>query len=201
MNILQQACLVLSRGGVILHPTETCYGFACDATRASALKKLYQLKQMSLTKPSSIMVASLEEARKYAEFSKLAEKLAREFWPGPLTLILPRKNLPDFLNPGIFSVGIRVPGHLLTLEILCDCKFPLITTSANVSGKPQAYEISEVWSQLGTERPDFYIDVGKLSGQKPSTILKILDDSFQIVREGPLKDVVLQGYSRFLLPE
>lgn len=195
-----QASLILNEGGVILHPTETCYGFACDATRESAFKKLYQLKQMPLAKPSSIMVLNLEEARKYADFSELAEKLASEFWPGPLTLILSRKNLPDFLNPGISTIGIRVPGHSFTLEMLRACPFPLITTSANLSGKPEAYQVSEVLLQLktvGNPRPDFIVDVGKIPPEKPSTIIEIRGKFLRFLREGSLASQILEKYFNY----
>lgn len=215
LNVIQQAHLVLSQGGVILHPTETCYGFACDATHDGALKKLYKLKRMPFTKPCSIMVSSLEEAQKYGNFSELAKNLAREFWPGPLTLIVPRKNFPEFLNSKFLNsnsenIGIRVPAHSWTLELLRTYPSPLITTSANVSGQPETYQVSEVLRQLQNEqgqhgqqsrRPDFIVDVGIISEEKPSTILKILDDSFRILREGPLRESVLQRYLKFLLPE
>lgn len=200
LNNIEQARHVLGQGGIILHPTETCYGFACDATNPMAVSKLYELKKMSLNKPSSVMIAGLEAAVKYGEFSDLAQALAKQYWPGPLTLVVSRKNLPNFLNPGASTVGLRVPSHSWTLELLQMCPFPVITTSANVSGQPQAYEVSEVLSQLEDAfdssdiRPDFVVDMGKIPSQKPSTIVEVRGESFKIIREGPISGLEIQNF-------
>ncbi|MEK7545120.1 MAG: L-threonylcarbamoyladenylate synthase [Patescibacteria group bacterium] len=194
LNTLQQAQLVLNQGGVVLHPTETCYGFACDATNMAAVRNLYELKKMPLEKPSSLMVASFERASGYGEFSHLAQALAEKYWPGPLTLIVPRKNLPEFLNPGATTVGLRVPSHAWTLELLKMCNFPLITTSANVSGQPQAYEVAEVLRQLGDVRPGFVVDMGKIPSEKPSTIVEVTGELVKIVREGPIASAEILAF-------
>ena len=199
LNNIQQARFVLREGGVILHPTETCYGFACDAMNEAAVKKLYELKKMPLFKPSSILISNIEAAVGYGEFSPLAHALAMKYWPGPLTIVVPRKNIPLFLNPGTTTIGMRIPGHVWTLDLLKMCDFPLITTSANVSGQPQAYEVSEVLNQLGEARPDFIIDSGKIPEEKPSTVLEIIGDSMKIIREGPVSGPEISDFANAFL--
>ena len=191
--VIEKACEVLSAGGVVMHPTETCYGLAVDVFNDRALQKLYELKRMSEDKPVSIMVASVEEARDFVEFSDLAERIAEKFWPGPLTLVLPRKKtLPDFFNPGIETVGVRVPYNEFCLELLKQYGKPLSTTSANISGEKEVYRVEDYLKQVeGSElKPDLIIDGGELPKKKPSTVLEILNEDVKFLREGELAEEI-----------
>lgn len=181
----------LRAGKVVLHPTETCYGLAADIFSSVAVDRVYALKNMSDVKPVSIMVSSFEEAKKYGVFSSLAEKFAREFWPGPLTIIVPRTDaLPSFLNRGHNTVGIRCPGHDLTLEMLRTFGGPLVTTSANRTGESQAYEVEEFLKGRGEGGvggigfPDAIVDVGRIPEILPSTVVECVGDGYKIVRQG-----------------
>ncbi|HMR00940.1 MAG TPA: L-threonylcarbamoyladenylate synthase [Candidatus Gracilibacteria bacterium] len=170
----------LEEGKVVMHATETCYGLTVDPFQEEALARLYALKEMDLDKPVSLMVSSLEQGMQYGEFNEKARALAERFWPGPLTLIVPRKtSLPDFLNRGIDSVGLRCPDHTVTQTFLKVMGTPLVTTSANVSGKPQAYAPHET-----TLEPDLLVNSGRIRAELPSTIVKVEGDGVEIVREG-----------------
>ncbi len=148
-DIILEAVKFLRQGKILIHPTETCYGFAVDIFNQSALNLLYQAKNMPNSKPVSMMVRNLEEAKKYAEFDSSALRLAGEFWPGPLTLVLPRKkSLPSFFNEGHNTVGIRCPDSLLVQKLLEDFDGPLSTTSANLSGQPEAYNVDDFLLQI-----------------------------------------------------
>lgn len=185
-----KAILLLKQGGVIAHATETCYGFACDIYDREALKSLYKLKKMDIKKPVSIMVASMKQAKKYGFFSKKSEQLAKKYWPGPLTIIVKRKKfLPKFLNPSIKTIGIRVPGHELTLKILRRFGGPLATTSANISGSPSPYSVSAIKKQFAGEKikPDFILDSGRLPKNPPSTIIDMSARRIKILRKGKIK--------------
>lgn len=176
----------LEAGKVMMHATETCYGLTADIFQQQALERLYALKEMEAEKPVSIMVSSLVQARRYGDFDPLALKLAARFWPGPLTLIVPRlETLPVFLNQGHASVGIRCPDHDLTMSFLKAMGTPLITTSANISGKPQAYAPHET-----TLRPDLLLDSGRIRAQLPSTIVKVLGGEVTLLRRGDSVDEV-----------
>ncbi len=176
-SIINEAVSVLLAGGVIAHATDTCYGFACDIFNEAALAKLYELKGMSFDKPVSILVSSLAEAEGYAEFSDSARVLAQQYWPGALTLVLPRKHtppvlerpqvglrptlpvlgrpqvglrptLPAFLNPQTQSVGIRVPNHELSHALVKLLGRPITTTSANVTTLPSPYTAQAIRDQF-----------------------------------------------------
>ena len=96
-NVFEKTLLVLRSGGVVMHPTETCYGLAVDVFNELALGKLYDVKSMSLDKPLSILVADLAMAGKFGVFSSMAIELAHRYWPGPLSIVVPRTDLlPEF---------------------------------------------------------------------------------------------------------
>lgn len=188
MNDLEKALLVLKKGGVIAHPTDTCYGVTCDVFNRDALLRLYELKEMPAEKPVSMMVASISEIEKYAVVNEKAQDLIKKFLPGALTIILPRKNLPPFFNPGHETIGIRVPDNDFCMR-LCE-KFgkPLVTTSANISGQPSPYSVKEIEGQFADLKlkPDLIIDGGILFQNKPSTIVKITGDKVEILRQGDI---------------
>ncbi|PIQ77431.1 threonylcarbamoyl-AMP synthase [Candidatus Peregrinibacteria bacterium CG11_big_fil_rev_8_21_14_0_20_46_8] len=187
---IAKAVEVLRSGGVVAHATDTCYGFSCDAFNEDALKRLFAVKQMPMNKPISIMVASLEEAKKYGEFTGLALELAQQHWPGALTIIVPRKDLvPRFLNPTVNSIGIRVANHELSLELVKRFGSPITTTSANVSGEMSPHSVDEINAQFAAQplKPDFIIDSGEIEKNPPSTIVDCTRSECTIVRQGELR--------------
>jgi L-threonylcarbamoyladenylate synthase len=173
---------------VLLHPTETCYGLACRVHDEAAVKKLYEMKQMEREKPVSLLVKDLEMAQRYGVFSQEALELARKYWPGPLTLVLPRTALlPEWINPGVATVGMRVSSHPSVQGILADLNEPITTTSANVHGQKEAYSVEEALSQ--GLKPDAVIDEGVLPLNPPSTLVAVEPDGLRILRQGALKIV------------
>ncbi len=187
---IEQAVKVLLEGGVVAHATDTCYGFACDVFNERALVKLYALKEMSEYKPVSILVSSLAEAEGYADFDDESRVLAQQYWPGALTLVLPRKyTLPTFLNKQYKSVGIRVPDHELSLRLTQLLGRPITTTSANVTMLPSPYTAKAIREQFKDRKikPDFILDSGILSSENlPSTIIDMTLRQPQIIRQGSL---------------
>lgn len=191
--ILEKALSALRNGGVVLHPTETCYGLTADIFSQKAVEKVYALKDMSASKPVSIMVSSLDEARKYGEFGEEALRLAQKYWPGPLTIIVHRSpSLPTYLNKNLVSVGIRFPDSEITQQLLNAFGGPLVTTSANRTGEPQAYDVETFLlgrdsdGTGGEAVPDAIIDVGHIPEIEPSTIVEVLGDKVTVIRKGPI---------------
>lgn len=184
---LTAAVGVLHAGGVVMHPTETCYGFAVDVKNVGALAKLYKLKGRDANKPVSIMVADLEMARKYGEFSPKALELAEKYWPGPLTILVPRSlNLTENFNKGQEFVGIRCPDHGFSRELVKAFGGPITTTSANVSGEPPLYEADvESFGELADEI-GLVIDGDEIPLNKPSTIVKVVGENIEVIRQGDL---------------
>jgi len=198
---IKKAGEVLKAGGVVMHATETCYGLAADIFNEKAVKKIYKIKQMRADKPVSIMVRGIREAQKYAEFNPAASKLAKEYWPGPLTLVLPRKDaLPGFLNKNYDTVGIRCPDSKVAQALIRANGGPLVTTSANISGKKEVYKVEDYHAQIKgrrtVSRADLVIDDGPIGRNPPSTIIGFENGSIKMIREGSLWVKILKKYGR-----
>lgn len=147
---------------------------------------------MSKSKPVSILVHSLSAAQKYGFFNTRAKKLARKFWPGPLTIIVKRKKtLPGFLNPGAKTVGFRVPGHTIsrTLSKLLDR--PITTTSANISKESSVYSIPELKKQFHNSKtqPNLILDSGRIPRRPASTAVdsSTSGGDIRLIREGSIR--------------
>src|SRR3989344_5103019 len=170
-NGIGKALAVIKRGGIVAHPTETCYGFACDLTNPEAVSKLSVLKKRPKGQPISALFSSIEEAAKWVEWNEKAEELAAKYLPGPLTIILPlRKTLL-----GWSTLGIRISSHPIAMKLAELAGVPLSTTSANLHGQPNPYALAEIVRQFTSEnlQPDLLLDGGTLPQQPPSTVLVV----------------------------
>ncbi|MES2014776.1 MAG: L-threonylcarbamoyladenylate synthase [Patescibacteria group bacterium] len=178
---------ILNTGGILLYPTDTLYGLGVDALNVEALKKLRTLKGRDEGKPISVVVADITMAEEYAELTPLAKKLAENFLPGKLTLILNAKEtLPKELTAGTGTIGIRIPNHLLCLNIAREFGRPYTATSANVSGMNPKHSVPEILAQFGAEAHMIgrAIDVGELLESLPSTVVDARGDVPRVLREG-----------------
>ena len=180
---------VLKEGGILLYPTDTLYGLGVDALNGEALKRLRSLKGREEGKPISIIVADMEMAEKYAEVTALARKLAEAFLPGKLTLILNAKPiLPLELTAGSGTIGIRIPNHLLCLNLARELGRPYTATSANVSDLPPQSTVPAILAQFGTKAGlrGRVIDSGELLESMPSTVVDARGERPVIIRNGAI---------------
>jgi len=183
---LQHAVDVLSNGGLIVFPTDTVYGLASLPSKTEYIERLYIVKGRESTRAIAILLSSADELEKISNLpSETALKLADRFWPGPLTLIVPRHpDLPDVLSPDQ-TIGVRVPDHDIALELL-RMTGPLGVTSANISGRENTNTAEEVMEQLDG-RVHLVIDGGKSPGGVPSTVVDCTTPDIVILRPGPIK--------------
>lgn len=182
---MQKIVQTLLDGDVIIYPTDTLYALGADATNPEAVKKIYNIKGRDQKKPLSIAVGSTKDIEKYAYTTPLSEKLAKKFLPGPLTLVLKKKNtLAPNLTPDE-TIAIRVLDHPLFAEI----DFPLTATSANSSGKDVPETLKAVLKEL--RDVTMGIDGGTLRG-KPSTLVDCRGEKPIILREGAIHTSMLQ---------
>lgn len=191
-KIIERAVRIIKNGGTVVYPTDTLYGLGVNASDKKAVMKIFEIKGRNYDKPISIAVNNLREAKKYAKFNSTALKIAKKFLPGPLTLILPSKlNLPKELNPDE-KVRIRIPGSKITLELIKKSKVPLTATSANLSGGKNPVTAKEAIRQIGN-KVDLILDAGKCKYSKASTIVEVVNDKIEVVREGfiPAKKLIL----------
>ena len=155
---LQQACRILREGGLVAFPTETVYGLGGDALRPEAAAKIYAAKGRPSDNPLIIHIADIEAVDDIAEeVSETARKLAQSFWPGPLTMIFPKKEkVPEATTGGLGTVAVRMPGHPVAAALIRESGVYIAAPSANASGRPSPTKAEHVREDLG----------GKSGGQR-----------------------------------
>jgi L-threonylcarbamoyladenylate synthase len=181
---------LLKKGGVVVLPTDTAYGFSCDFKNKKAIQKIYNIKGRPEHKPFLFMASDLKMAEEFFVLSPEEKKLAKNHWPGPLSIILStKKGLAHRATAeGGKGVGVRVPDDNLCRKIIKKLGRPIVTTSANISGKETPYSIPEILKQFGNEDfADLVVDAGKLKKVKPSTLIKIEKGKVVVLRQGPVK--------------
>ena len=186
-NDIAEAAEVIKNGGLVAVPTETIYGLAANGLSEAAVEKLFEAKGRPETNPISLFVADMKDAEQFCrDIPDEAYVLGGQFWPGPLTMILKRReNVPDIITAGSDSVGVRCPDNALTLELLKKAGVPLTGTSANISGQPGANNIAEVMAYFDG-KIERAIDGGECTGGVPSTVLDMTGDRPRILRQGAL---------------
>ena len=190
-QLLNQAVELLRDGGVVAFPTDTVYGVGVDPFQPEAVRKLYRIKGRPDDKPIAILVGSIADVEQVARSaSEPFSRLADRFWPGGLTLILEARDLPPEITVGGSTVGVRMPDHPLTLELLREFGGPIATTSANKSGEEPATSAGEVGAQLGN-RVDLIVDGGTTFTKVASTVLDLSVSPAKILRHGGIPDELL----------
>jgi L-threonylcarbamoyladenylate synthase len=177
----------LSQGGLVAFPTETVYGLGADATNAAAIARLYQAKGRPAFNPLIAHVGDLAAARQIARFDAPALALAEAFWPGPLTLVLPKADgcaVADLATAGLDTVAIRIPAHPVARDILRRFGRPVVAPSANLSGHVSPTTAAHVDSDL-SGRIDLIVDGGAVAVGVESTIVGCFDQPM-LLRPGGL---------------
>lgn len=184
-NSIREALIIIQNGGLVAFPTDTVYGLAADLHSSSAIDRIYLAKGRETTKAIPVLVYSPDQVNQVAsEFNMNAKKLAEKFWPGALTLILPKLPLlPENLSNSA-SVAVRMPDYAPVLTILMHSG-PLAVTSANLSGGVNPLTAQDVLDQLGG-RIDLILDGGAVTGGVPSTIVDCSVEPVGIIRLGAI---------------
>lgn len=192
---IKKAAALLREGRVVGIPTETVYGLAANALHADAVADIFRIKNRPDFDPLIVHIADISQVEKYAsQFPAKAIKLAEAFWPGPLTLVLPKRDIiPYSVTSGLETVGLRVPRHELTLELLMQLSFPLAAPSANPFGYISPTTAQHVADQLGEFIP-YILDGGPCAVGVESTIVGF-DDSFNpvIYRKGMITQEMIEA--------
>jgi L-threonylcarbamoyladenylate synthase len=184
---VREAVHILQSGGVVAIPTETVYGLAALARDGNAVEKVFAIKGRPRSHPLIVHVASFEIAQLWGVFDDDAHKLAERFWPGPLTLLVPRTSLvPDWVTGGRDSVAIRIPDHTLTLALLEELNDALVAPSANKFGKVSPTSARHVSQDLGPEI-DLIIDGGECGIGVESTIVECMN-GVRVLRPGAISE-------------
>jgi L-threonylcarbamoyladenylate synthase len=184
---LARALAILHNGGLVAFPTDTVYGLGASAFNEAAVGGIYTAKDRSVEKAIPVLLGDPADLAKVTlEVPGVAARLAARFWPGPLTLVVPKHpDLPEIVS-ATSTVGVRVPDHGEARALL-SAAGPMAVTSANLSGQPSPSTAQEVFAQLGG-RIALIIDGGKTPGGLPSTVVDCTGTEPVILRVGPISE-------------
>ncbi len=179
---IELAIKILKNGGSVIFPTETAYGLAVDATNKKAIQKVFKIKQRPIEKSLSWIVASVAMAKKYVKFSPPALKLAKKYWPGPLTIVLPSRR-------GRGTRALRISSNKIAHALSRYLGRPIVSTSANLSGLPACYSATAAARQFKKQKfqPDIILNAGRLPKRAPSNIIKIEGKKIITLRHGAIR--------------
>jgi len=183
---IAQAARILIEGKLVAFPTETVYGLGADATNGKAVASIFAAKDRPHFNPLIVHVENQDQAAKHAEFSPAALILARAFWPGALTLVLPRRtdsDLSHLVSAGLDTVALRVPSNQIARDLLAACRRPIAAPSANPSGKVSATTVAHVAEGLAG-KVDFILDGGPSTLGLESTVIGFDGDTPLLLRSG-----------------
>ena len=204
-----QAVDIIRAGGLVGMPTETVYGLAADALNPMAVAKVFEAKQRPSFDPLIIHVCDIDHASEFGVFNDAARQLAEAFWPGSLTLVLPRKKdaegvpiAPDIVTAGLDSVGLRIPAHHAAHDLIMHSCTALAAPSANRFGSISPTTVQHVMDEL-SGRIDAVLDGGPCERGLESTVVRVTDDVVEVLRLGslPTEQIeVVVGRSVSVLP-
>ncbi|MDP1821776.1 MAG: L-threonylcarbamoyladenylate synthase [Archangium sp.] len=180
---IERAAKVLEDGGLLAYPTDTYYGIGCDLNSKKAIDRLYGVKNRDRKKPLAILCPDLSDVARYAKVSNFAYRFMRQLTPGPFTFVLEATKLvPDMMQSKQKQVGIRVPQAPLMLAIAAKLGRPIVTTSATDMDGAVLTDAKAIKEALGL-RLDLILDGGP-QPDEPSTIVSLLDDQIEVLRQG-----------------
>lgn len=184
---LAEAAAVLLDGGVVAFPTETAYGLAADSRNPKALERIYRMKGRSVEKMLPLVAASKEQVGLYFALNKAFSRLANQYWPGPLTMVLLTRKKTALASWK--DVAVRVPSAVWARSLPEIIGHPITSTSANRSGQSNCYSASAVRRTFRGQavRPDLLLDAGPLPKREPSTIIKSERGRLVVLRQGIIK--------------
>lgn len=208
-DVVHRAVQAVAEGKLVALPTETVYGVAASALDEQAVARLLSVKGRAAQQPLTLAIRSPSEARDYAPtMSPLAERLARRCWPGPVTLVVDDshpeslvRKLPIAVQGSVSpqgTVGLRVPGHQMVLDVLRLMAGPLVLSSANRSGQPDSRTAEEVLQSIGGDL-DLVLDDGPCRFGQPSTVVRVDGKQYQILRPGVVPEATVKRLSSVLI--
>jgi L-threonylcarbamoyladenylate synthase len=192
-SVIKAAADLIRRGEVVAFPTETVYGLGADALNPSAVLKIFESKARPANNPVIAHVATIEQARELVtEWPSFAQKIADAFWPGPLTMVLPKSRIvPDVVTAGSGTVAIRFPAHPIARLLVQEAGTPIAAPSANLSNCTSPTTAAHVLKGLNGKIPMVLDSEERLAAGVESTVIKITTDSYVILRPGPVTSTML----------
>ncbi len=199
-EIIAEAANLLRNGELVAFPTETVYGLGANALDEQAVRKIFQAKGRPASNPLIVHVATIQAAQELAEtWPKIAQTLADAFWPGSLTLVVPRPDrIPDIVTANGSTVAIRIPSHPVALALLLAADVPVAAPSANRSNHLSPTQAEHVWNDL-QGKVDLILDAGPCPGGLESTVLDVTTNPPRLLRPGLVSPAEIEGLIGSLL--
>jgi len=195
LDKIKTIAYILKRQGVIAYPTDTFYGLGADCFSPEGIRRIYNLKKRKEIKPLPVIISDVDVVKKIAaEIPPCFWPLSREFWPGPLTLVLKASSkLPRGLIGPSQTIGIRLPALSWLRELVRETDFPLTATSANISGEKGIFQVEKI-IEIFWGKVDLIVDGGKTPGTKPSTVLDLALEKPKLLRRGAIPEKKFRRY-------
>ena len=186
---LKEVAKTIKQGGIVVFPTETVYGIGTNGLKENSVKRLYEVKQRPLNKPISLLVNGINMINEIAqEITDLEKALIKEFFPGPLTIILKKKDtVPNIVTANSNMVGVRMPSNEIALKLIEYAGVPIATPSANISGKPSGTNMEDIMKDF-EGKVDYFLDDGPSKIGISSTIVQVIDGVPHILRQGKITE-------------
>ncbi|MCK5475231.1 MAG: threonylcarbamoyl-AMP synthase [Candidatus Pacebacteria bacterium] len=201
-KVTNTASKVLKSGGVIIYPTDTIYGIGANAFDEEAIKKIKKIKDRDNEKPLLVFVKDIETARRIVCIDSKVQRILENIWPGLITVVLRKKDIvPYSLTGGAQTVAVRIPKNKFVLQLLEKVDFPIIATSANLSGENNLFTAEEIIQKFSKRKfcPDLFINTGKIKNTQASTIIDLTTGIPKIVRMGIVgKEKIKDLFNKFI---
>ncbi len=188
---VEEAARIIRKGGLVAFPTETVYGLGADAMNERAVRRIFEVKGRPAKNPLIVHVSNKQQVYEIAQVNGIAEKLMETFFPGPLALVIDKKDIPDIVTAGTGGVAVRMPDHPVALMLIELANTPLVAPSANISGRLSPTKAEHVIEDLG-DRIDAIIDGGEVKIGIESTVLDVRSKPAKILRMGAVTPEMLE---------
>ena len=192
-HLIAKAARVIQAGGLVAFPTETVYGLGADALNPEAVSKIFTAKGRPADNPLILHVWNIGQAYQLVEFNDAAMNLAKVFWPGPLTLVLPAKDIvPSITRGGLDTAAVRMPDNVAALSLIYTAGTPIAAPSANISGRPSPTDSDTVYKDMNG-KIDFILDGGSVKFGIESTVIDLTDEERPLMlRPGSMPREVIE---------
>lgn len=199
-NDLLEAAQYIKEGKLVLFPTETVYGIGANGLDDNAVKKIFITKNRAQDNPLILHISNIKMIDKFAkDLTELEKKLINDFFPGPLTIILKRKdNVPNSVTAGLNTVGIRMPSNEIARDLIELSNTPIAAPSANISGKPSGTNVQDIFKELNN-KVDYILDGGDTKIGLESTVIRVINNKIHILRPGKITYDDLNKYAKVII--
>ena len=199
-NLLKEASNYIKEGKLVLFPTETVYGIGADGLNEIAVRNIFVAKNRAADNPLILHVSSMDMIKRIVEdINPLERTLINSFFPGPLTLILKRKNIvPNIVTANLDTVGVRMPENQIARDLIELSDTPIAAPSANISGRPSGTNIEDIFEEL-KDKVDYIIDGGDTKIGLESTVVRVINDEIHILRPGKITYDELRKYGKVVV--